>query len=150
MKSENIQSLQKPEEKEIDIKKIIYLLLRQWHWFALFGVLGLILAFGYTKFTKTYYSTYTSILIPPEKTNGIDMQSLFQGSMGNTQNNTFNQIEIIKSFSNIKQTLINLNWRTSWYEKDLFAWKGIYKHEPFDVQEAQSLVDAIFSVKKIF
>jgi tyrosine-protein kinase Etk/Wzc len=141
MKSESIQYMKNPEENEFDIKKIIYLLLRQWYWFLLLGVLGLIIAFGYTKFTKTYYSVYTSILIPPEKSNGIDVQSLFQGSMGNTQNNTFNQIEIIKSYSNVNQTLINLNWRTSWYKKEIFVWEGIYKQEPFDVQEAPNFIN---------
>ncbi len=141
MKSDYPQAMQKKEQKEIDIKKIIYLLLRQWHWFALLGVLGLIIAFGYIKFTKTYYSVYTSILIPPEKSAGIDLQSMFQGSMGNTQNNLYNQIEIIKSYSNVSQTLKNLNWRTSWYEKDFFTWEGIYKQEPFDVQEAQNFIN---------
>jgi tyrosine-protein kinase Etk/Wzc len=140
MKTENMYSAQKPEEKEIDIKKIIYLLLRQWHWFAIFGVLGVIAAYGYTKITKTKYSVYSSILIPP-KSNGMDMQSLFQGGFDSPQNNIFNQMELIKSYSNISQALVNLNWRTSWYEKGLFVWNGIYKQEPFDVQEAQSFVN---------
>jgi capsular exopolysaccharide synthesis family protein len=140
MKSDYIQTLQNPEEKEFDIKKIIFLLLRQWKWFALFSALGLIAAFGYTKLTNPKYSVYTSILIPQE-TDGLGIGNMFKGFIDKPQNNVYNQIELISSYSNISQTLINLNWRTSWYQKDLFIWQGIYKQEPFDVQEAQNFVN---------
>lgn len=141
MKSDYIQTAQIPEDKEIDIKRIIYLLLRQWHWFALFGVIGIIGSYSFTRVTLPKYSVYTSILIP-EKSNGIDMQSLFQGAFDKPQNNIYNQIELITSYSNISKALVNLNWRTNWYEKSFFIWQGIYKQEPFDVQEAQNFVNA--------
>lgn len=140
MKSGNIQSNRNLEEKQIDYKRIIYLMLRQWKWLALFGIIGLVGAFGYTKLIKTYYSVSTSILIP-EKTNGLDMQNIFQGGLDKPLNDIYNQIEIIKSYSNISQTLINLNWRISWFEKDLFIWKGIYNQEPFDVKEVQNFIN---------
>ena len=136
----DIQNKSPREEEEIDIKKIIYLILRQWHWFALFGAVGLMGAYGYTKFIKTKYVVNTSVLIP-EKSNGFDMQSMFQGAFNQTNTNVFNQIEIIQSYSNISQTLLNLNWRTSWYEKDLFVWRDIYKHEPFDVKETPNFIN---------
>ena len=140
MSPDYIQTLQNTEGNEFDFKKILFLLLRQWKWFALFGGLGLIFAYGYTKITKPNYSVYTSILIP-EKSNGMDMQSIFQGSFDKPQNNIYNQIEIIKSYSNISQTLQNLNWRTSWYKKGLLIWNGIYKNEPCDVQEAPNFIN---------
>ena len=37
------------QEEEFDVKKIIFLMRRQWHWLALFGILGIVLAYGYTK-----------------------------------------------------------------------------------------------------
>lgn len=128
------------QEDEIDIKKIIYLLVRQWHWFLLFGALGFGTAYLTNKLTKPNYSITTSVLVP-EKSNGLDMKSLFQGAMDQPNNNIFNQIEIIKSYYNINQTLLNLNWRTSWYQKDLLIWKGIYGKEPFDVQEAPNFIN---------
>jgi tyrosine-protein kinase Etk/Wzc len=140
MKSDYSQNMVSPEEKEIDIKKIIYLMLRQWHWFALLGLFGLGVAFAFTKVTNTKYSMYTSILIPPSS-NGLDMQSLFQGGFDKPQNNIFNQIEILKSYSNVSQALTNLNWRTSWYKKGMFVWNGIYKQEPFDVQEEINFIN---------
>ena len=73
----------------------------------------------------------------------MDMKDLFQSALQGGPDNTKinNQIEILKSSFTIDQTLLNLNWRTSWYEKDLFIWKGIYKQEPFDVQELQQFTN---------
>lgn len=134
------RSVTSDQEEEFDVKKFIYLILRQWYWFAFFGVLGLIIAFGYTKFTKTNYEVSTSILVP-EKSTGLDMKALFQGSIDGPKNNIYNQIEIIKSYYNVNQALVNLNWRTSWYSKDLFIWKELYKQEPFEVKEASDFVN---------
>lgn len=140
MKPDYQETIQNPEEKGFDIKKIIYLLLRQWKWFALFGAFGLIGAYGYTKLTVPKYSVYTSILIPQE-TDGLGIENMFKGFVDKPKNNIYNQIELISSYSNINQTLVNLNWRTSWYEKEFFTWNGIYKQEPFDVQESQNFVN---------
>ena len=121
------------EGEKIDFKKIIFLLRRQWKWVLLFGLLGLIGGFGYTKLNNPEYIVSTSILVP-EKSNGFNMQELFKGAIAGPKNNIYNQIEMVKSYYTINQTLLNLNWRTSWYTKDRFVWKGIYKEEPFDVQ----------------
>ena len=139
--TDNIYEILKEEEGP-DIKKIIFILLRQWHWFLLFGALGLGMAYAYTRLTKPTYSISGSILIP-EKSNEMDMKDLFQSALQGGPDNTKinNQIEILKSSFTIDQTLLNLNWRTSWYEKDLFIWKGIYKQEPFDVQELQQFTN---------
>lgn len=129
------------QEEGFDFKKIIYLLFRQWYWLVLFGAIGLIGAFGYTKLTKPIYLTSTTVLVP-EKSKSMDMKDLFNGIGGMTNNNIYNQIELIKSYYTINQTLLNLNWRTSWYEKDMFIWRGIYKQEPFDVQETPNFINA--------
>jgi tyrosine-protein kinase Etk/Wzc len=125
-----------------DIKKFIYLLLRQWHWFLLFGALGLGGAYAYTRLTKPTYSVNGSILIP-EKSNEMDLKDLFSGALQGGQDKTKinNQIEILKSSFTINHTLSNLNWRTSWYKKNLLIWNGIYKQEPFDVQETALFIN---------
>lgn len=128
------------EEKGIDIKKIIFLLRRQWHWLALFGAIGIIGAYIYTRLTLPRYIVKTTILVP-EKSNGLNMKDIFEGGFDGQSNNIYNQIEIIKSYYTISQALINLNWRTSWYEKDLLIWKGIYKNEPYDVQETPNFIN---------
>jgi len=128
------------EEDNFDFKKIIYLILRKWYWFVLFGFLGLIGAFGYNKFTIPQYSVSTSILIP-ESSKGTDMLSMFQGGFDSPKSIISDQIEILKSYYTVRQTLVNLNWRTSWYKKDMLLWKGIYKNEPFDVKETPNFIN---------
>ncbi len=140
----NYNSTDFPEERnheeKFDVKKIIYLIRRQWYWFALFSALGIVLAYGYTKLTKPSYLVSTSLMVP-EKSDALNMKNIFQGVIDMPKNNIDNHIEILKSYYTINQTLLNLNWRTSWYTKDLFIWKGIYKQEPFDVQEAQNFIN---------
>lgn len=128
------------EEEEFDIKKILYLLLRQWKWFLLCGILGLSAAVFYSRITNPQYSISTSILVP-EKTNGMDMKSLFDGALDMPKNNLYNQVEIIQSYFTINTTLENLNWRTSWQKKGWLTWSGIYKKEPFEVQESAGFVN---------
>ncbi len=127
-------------DDEIDLKKIFFLFLRQWHWFILFGALGLLGAYAYLKLTKPVYTVNASILVP-EKSTGLDMKNLFEGTLDQNNTKLLNQIQIIRSYHLINQTLTKLNWRTSWYRKDLFIWRGIYSKEPFDVQETPGLVN---------
>lgn len=137
--NDNIDYVNKEEEK-FNFKKVIFLLRRQWKWAILFGAIGVIGAFGYTKFAKPSYIVSSSILIP-EKSNGLNMTDMFKGYIEMPKNNIYNQIEIIKSYITISQAITNLNWHTSWYKKELFIWKGIYKKEPFDVQEGPNFVN---------
>lgn len=141
MKFDNNNDLIQQEE-DINIKKIFFRMLGQWYWFVIFGILGLAVAYAYTKLTKPSYSVSNSILIPQESS-GLDMKDMFNAELGMGQNTTQinNQIEILKSSFTIKKTLQRLNWRTSWYKKKNFLWNGIYRNEPFDVQEPQNFIN---------
>ena len=128
------------QEKAINFKKIFFLLLGHWPWFILFGILGLGCSYAYTRYTKPMYSVSSSLLIP-EESKGFDMKQLFDVGMEQNYTNINNQIEILKSSFTVKKTLLELNWRTSWFMKNTFIWTGIYQHEPFDVQEAQNFIN---------
>ena len=128
-------------EEGFDFKSILFLLIRQWQWFLLFAAIGFAGAYIYGKMTKSMYTVTASVLIP-EKTNGLDMKGIFSGvGMDEPKNNIYNQIEIITSYPPINQTLLTLQWGTSWFKKDLFIWQGIYKQEPFEIQEAPNFVN---------
>lgn len=141
MNNSNLNLTNAVQEEEIDIKKIIYVVTRQWYWFLLFGLIGFGCAFLFNKVTKQEYSVNASLLVP-EKTNGIDMKDLFNGAFDQNKNNIYNQIEILKSYYLINQTLQNLKWRTSWYKKDFWIWREIYRNEPYDVQEGTGVLNA--------
>lgn len=122
-------------EESVDIKKIIYLVRRQWYWFLLFGILGLGLAFLYTKVNKQEYKASTSILLK-DNTSGINVSDLFQGVINQPKNKVTDQMEIISSYTIVNKALKSLDWRTSWYQKDFWTWNGLYKTKPFKVTEA--------------
>ena len=138
---ENNHELNETEEG-FDFQKIIYLLMRHWQWFLLFGAIGISAAYLYTKITKPLYTVTASILVPEKSTGlGIDMNKMFQGMADEPKNNIYNQIEILTSYYPINQTLMNLRWETSWYKKELFVWNGIYKQEPFEVKPANNFLN---------
>lgn len=139
MKFDNSNNVTKQEE-EINIKKILYLLLANWYWLVLFGALGLGIAYTYLQFRKPVFSMSSTILIP-EESKGFDMKDLFNVGLEQDYTKIYNQIEILKSSFTIKETLLRLNWRTSWFRKKAFQWNGIYKNEPFDVQEAPNYIN---------
>jgi len=129
------------EPAGINIKKIFFLMLGHWYWLVLFGILGLGGAYAYTRVTKPTYSVSSSILIPQES-NGLDFKGMFNSNMMDQHNTQiYNQIEILKSTFTIKRALQKLNWRTSWYKKHTLLWEGIYRKEPFDVQEPQNFIN---------
>src|SRR5665648_747048 len=131
---------EKPREEGIDIKKLSYILVKQWHLFLLFSILGLGCAYLYTKIVNKNYQVSTSILVA-ENLNQIDIKDLFKGTQNKSDDNIYNQLDILKSYYPINKALINLNWRTSWYKKELLVWRSIYKEEPFDVQEPQDFTN---------
>ncbi len=127
-------------QEGIDIKKLTYILVKQWHLFLLFSILGLGGAYLYTKSVNQNYQVSTSILVT-ENLNQIDIKDLFKGTQNKSDDNIYNQLEILKSYYPINKALINLNWRTSWYKKELLIWRSVYKEEPYDVQEAQDFTN---------
>lgn len=140
MKLNDIYEEEKPEQPS-DFNKIANLLLRQWYWFLFFGVIGLACAYAYNQIRIQQYLVNTSILIP-EKESAIDMKNLFAGTPFNQpKNNIYDQIEIVNSYYSINHTLLNLNWRTSVFKKNLLNWKSIYKEEPFDILEPQNFIN---------
>lgn len=139
MATEFNNTIETPEE-EIDLRKILYIILRQWYWFLLFGILGTAGAYVYNRMNVQKYTVSTTILIP-EKSTGIDMKNLFEGAMNQPSNNIYNQIEIIKSYQTVSQTLLNLDWRTSWYHKELFKWREVYQNLPFTIEIPSSFVN---------
>lgn len=121
-------------EESVDIKKIIYVVLHQWYWFLLFGILGLGLAFLYTKVTKQEYEASTSILLK-DNTSGINVSDLFQGVISQPKNKVTDQMEIINSYDIVNKALKSLDWRTSWYQKNFWTWDDLYKTAPFRITE---------------
>jgi tyrosine-protein kinase Etk/Wzc len=139
-----------PQEDEIDLRKIFIIILKNWHLFVIFGLLGIFGGYLFSRYSQPNYQVNATIFVPQKTTSiGAGLQDMFKSQLTNDKTDVFNQIEIIKSFNINKQVAQNLNWRTSWFRKsdlngnnlfkgrDLFHWVAFYKDEPFFVQKKE-------------
>jgi len=127
------------EGEAINYKRIFFLFLKNWYWFAICTGIALAGAFFYNRYYKQQvYSIDTSILISGES-NNMDMGNLFEKAlMKRAMALTIgNEIELLSSYTLSRRVFEKLNWRTSWYRRDLFKWNGLYPNEPFLVQEGE-------------
>ncbi|MFC0875458.1 GumC family protein [Saccharicrinis sp. FJH2] len=106
---------------------------KNWPWFLLFGLIGIIIGFISFKLTPTSYQVESKILIKGEN-NPLQSNIKLDNILGtNTSSNMSNQIEILQSFTNYKRALENLNWQTTWYLLNSPFDIELYKSEPAEV-----------------
>jgi len=125
-----------PREEKVNFRKVLVVILKNWHLFLIFGLLGLAGGYLYIKMTPSAYQSNAAIYAP-QKTQGVGagLEDLFKMQLTNDKTEVYNQIEIIKSFNINYQVIQNLKWRTSWFKKEGLLWNTCYKEEPFVVEE---------------
>ncbi|MGQ7867778.1 polysaccharide biosynthesis tyrosine autokinase [Sunxiuqinia sp. sy24] len=129
-------------EDEINLKRVIFILLQKWCWLLIITFLGAGGAYLYGKFTPKTYKIDSSIIVPEDR-NALNLGSLFENEMpGGGKITINNEVELLKSYTLNHRVVDNLNWRTAWYEKDFLIWKGLYTREPFQVQENSNGLNA--------
>jgi len=124
------------DEDGVDYKRIIFLLLDKWYWIAICIFVALMCAFFYNRYSRQVYSIDTSIIVP-ENNKNLDLQNMLEKSVigGSADMSIGNEIELLKSYTLSRRVFEKLNWRTSWYQKQLFTWSGLYLNETFIVSE---------------
>jgi tyrosine-protein kinase Etk/Wzc len=95
----------KDDDDSIDLKKIIFRILRNWYWFALTVFLALGAAYAYNRYAVPVYQISSSLLVEEDYSptpfgggsKGLS-QNIFQGLGGmNSMQNIFNQIVVLSS-----------------------------------------------------
>ena len=126
-----------PQEEKVNFRKLFVVILKNWHLFVLFAVLGLGGGYLYTKLTQSSYQSNAAIYAPDKNQGGVGagLEDLFKMQLSNDKTEVYNQIEILKSFNINIQVVENLKWRTSWFKKSGLIWNTCYKEEPFIVEE---------------
>ncbi|AHW62419.1 hypothetical protein FH5T_21355 [Draconibacterium orientale] len=120
------------QDDEIDLKRLLFLLLRKWYWLVMGLFLGITGAYLFVKYTPDKYQVNTSLLVTDES-KGFDLENLFMdGMMGSSGIASLqNELEFLRSYTLNHQAVDNLNWQTFWQKKNLIIWNGIYLNEPF-------------------
>jgi len=107
--------------------------LKQWPWFLVLSLIGIVLGYLYFKNLPTIYEVNSRILIKSENTSLSDLLS-FDNPVNVRDNiNLENKIGTLKSYTLFSEAVNNLNWETSWYKKEFLYKKDLYKANPFEL-----------------
>lgn len=127
-------------EQPLNIKEFLFRILNHWHWFVICGFLGMTLTWFYNRNIIPTWQVDSTLLVS-EGSNKTDLNNLFESLNIGTKINMQNHIELLKSYSLTRQTIENLNWRTSWYEQRQFIDIEYYKNEPYKVVEPNGWIN---------
>lgn len=130
--NEFMENLVKEEKNQI--KAFQHKLMSKWHWFLLFGILGMLLSFTYSYFSPPKFKGKSTILVQNEA-NALRGKDFFEDDGSLSGINIQDHIGVLKSTSLAKQVIGNLNWQTSWHQEMLFFDLDLYGYEPFLVYE---------------
>ncbi|AIZ42306.1 GumC family protein [Cellulophaga baltica] len=114
-----------------DLNEIIKKYSKNWYWFLLCVIISLVCAFFFIRYSVPQYAAQSKIQILEDDQSGSSMDvfqdlDLFSGS----KNNIEDEIEIIKSRSNITDVVLKLGLNTSFMVKGTIKDSEIYKNEP--------------------
>nr|MBP7509781.1 polysaccharide biosynthesis tyrosine autokinase [Prolixibacteraceae bacterium] len=138
----NLKSNNLPEndDETIDLRKLFSYFWINIHWFALSAVFMIAVAFLFNKYSARTYCTSTTLLIEDNAKDapwtraasaGMDLTSGF-GLFPSLQNFE-NQTIILKSYNQVRRTIEALDFNISYYQKESFISREIYKDSPFKV-----------------
>ncbi|WP_321282248.1 polysaccharide biosynthesis tyrosine autokinase [Marinifilum fragile] len=133
MQSNSVQDISVNED-EIDLKELFFRLLSKWHWFVVFGFLGIVLGFLFSRVSQPVYDAKSVILVDENK-KGMGVENLFEGMELGNGPNMQNHVGILNSYTLNLQALNNLNWRTTFYKKNFMKKTDLYKTSPFKISE---------------
>ena len=126
------------KQEKPNIKKWIYLFLGKWYWFMICVFIGLIAAFFINKNTTPVYLVNSTVLIKSESKGQLsDEMAMMSGFSTPDMQNFENQVVLLKTESQILQTLDQLDFNVSYFSRN-----------SIDIQEYDT--DNIFKAVKAF
>jgi tyrosine-protein kinase Etk/Wzc len=125
-----------PEPEGINIRQLMLKMVKNWYWFAIFGAIGVALAFVYNHYSSSRYKISSTILVKAENV-PTALTTLYKDLGINKNVNVQNQVGVLSSYNLNLRTLQNLNWEVSWYEERAFNNIDLYKDVPFEVVKTE-------------
>lgn len=130
-KFEEILNTLESENKEVR-QNFLVKFTKNWYWFAIFCILGLIGGYMLFSFSQPTFLVQSRLLIP--STDNVPNTLLsFDKQVIPKNQKIENQIGTLQSFSLYKKALENLNWKTSFYVNNGYYKTELYENKPFDV-----------------
>jgi tyrosine-protein kinase Etk/Wzc len=143
-----------PPEKELNYGRIAGTLLSRWYWIAACLIIAVLAAWLYLSLIHPRYSANTSLMLNEKKSDisqilssSDDSKSTYE-SFNLTQSATF----IIQSNAFLTRAVSRLNYRYSFYVKDLWSYEELYPESPFHIeiikQDTAGFYSGLFTIRK--
>ena len=117
-----------------ELSDLLKIYSKHWKWFLISGIFFLTLASIYLRYSTPEYKAASKIQILEEKSGSSEL-SVFADLdfLGKGQNNVEDEIEILKSRSNLVEVIDNLNLNISLIELGNIKNSEIYSDKPFKI-----------------
>lgn len=124
------------EEESINIAELAQQYLNHWKWFVLSVFLCLVVALSYLRYTTPIYKASSTILVKDDRKGGLQSElTAFSdlGLMGGVKSNVDNEIEVIKSRTNVEKAVRELNYNVSYFTQGAVRRMELHTKKPFSV-----------------
>lgn len=124
------------EDAPLDIKRYIFGILANWHWFLISVFLGLSISWFINRYTMPVYKVSSSLLITDDSQGLTGYENLIPGmEIYRTQKKVLNEIEVLKSYSLAQRTLSELEFDITYTGVGRSGFKEVllYNRCPFEV-----------------
>ncbi|KOY50646.1 GumC family protein [Polaribacter dokdonensis] len=140
---ENLNNVLKNQEVDtINIREELEKYLSYWRWFVLGGILALVIAFLYLRYSSSTYTVSSTIMIKDNQKSGISDELKAVADLGivgtGSTNNTDNEIFIIKSRKIIGKVVDTLNLQTQYFTEGRIKRTEVYLNGPIRVNFEKS------------
>lgn len=132
----------------IDITNIFKNYVKHWYLFLLSLILCIGMAFVYLKIKNPVYQVNANILIKSEDTKAGGLQSAMMksfslgGLMGGSSD-VYDELEIVNSYSILRQTVKELDLNKTYIIKDFLKQKECYLNSPLIISTVESIPDTL-------
>ena len=135
---ELLKLLLKKEEEPQNIKDFLFKLLFHWKWFVLSAIVGVAVAYFFSRYTPPTYQVKSVLLVKEKQAEGLSLDNIFSSSPLKQDVNIENHIGILTSFELNYRVLENLGWRVSWFQEMPLEDFEMYGNEPYKVEFDQT------------
>ena len=139
------------QEETLDVREILLKMINIWYWFVICGIFGAGIGYVATKMTQAEFEVSTTLLIA-ESNKQLSSDFLFENMGFKSTTNTQDQIGILSSYMINLETIEQLDWKASWFRKDIFKNRDVYLNAPFEVikiEEDKNLNDVKVTISPI-
>ncbi|MDF1576045.1 MAG: polysaccharide biosynthesis tyrosine autokinase [Bacteroidales bacterium] len=119
----------------INIRRVLYAMLRNWYLYLIFLIISVIGAILYLKTTIPNYLISARIMVDQERSPGEDILQGFELRPG--LQNLENQIIILSSYNMIRKTVDELPFEIDVYRKGLMSQASYYPLSPLRITEGE-------------